>query len=106
MNEKHLPRLGALFSGGGRTLENLARKVVEGSLPLEIAVAVSSHPGAGGIERAEKAGIPVHVVDYRQHRQKDFSARITEILDSKDKIPGISVARRRRAVGESPQHIV
>ena len=74
-----LPRLGVLFSGGGRTVENLARKVVEGALPVEIAAAVSSHRDAGGIARARAAGIETHVVDYREHKD-DFSQRIVQIL--------------------------
>ena len=44
-----LPRLGVLFSGGGRTVENIARNILEGSLGAEIAVAISSHGEAGGI---------------------------------------------------------
>lgn len=74
------PRLGVLFSGGGRTLENLAAEATQGSLPLEIVVAVSSHRDAGGIERARRLGITTHVVDFRDHR-KDFSERIASILD-------------------------
>jgi phosphoribosylglycinamide formyltransferase-1 len=74
------PRLGVLFSGGGRTLENLARKAVEGSLPADIAVAISSHREAGGLEKARRAGVPAHVVDYREHRE-DFSPRLCTILE-------------------------
>ena len=51
-----LPRLGVLFSGGGRTVENIARNILEGSLEAEIAIAISSHEEAGGIERARGFG--------------------------------------------------
>ena len=37
-----LPRLGVLFSGGGRTVENIARNIVEGSLEAEIVIAIST----------------------------------------------------------------
>ena len=60
-----LPRLGVLFSGGGRTVENIARNILEGSLGAEIAVAISSHGEAGGIERAKKYGIRTEVLDYK-----------------------------------------
>ncbi len=73
------PRLGVLFSGGGRTVENLARNIVEGSIQAEIAVAISSHAGAGGIQRAEKFGIQTEVLDYREHGS-ELSARINDIL--------------------------
>jgi formyltetrahydrofolate-dependent phosphoribosylglycinamide formyltransferase len=73
--------LGVLFSGGGRTLENLALRVGDGSLRARIALAVSSHRGAGGIERARRLGLPVEVVDYREAGQ-DFDSRIARLLDS------------------------
>ena len=75
-----LPRLAVLFSGGGRTLENLARKVVEGSLPMEIVLAISSHPQAGGIRKALDAGFPTEVVDYREQRQNS-STRLVELIE-------------------------
>jgi len=75
-----LPRLGVLFSGGGRTVENLARDIVAGSLQAEIAVAISSHAEAGGIERAARYGIRTEVLDYREHGS-ELSARINEVLE-------------------------
>jgi formyltetrahydrofolate-dependent phosphoribosylglycinamide formyltransferase len=74
-------RLGVLFSGGGRTLENLALLARDGTLPAQIVVAISSHAGAQGIERAKRCGIPCTVVDYREHRE-DFSGRIIAELDA------------------------
>src|SRR5262245_62915997 len=58
-------RLGVIFSGGGRTLENLSERIRDGSLPATIAVAISSHQDAGGIERARRQSIPLKVIDYR-----------------------------------------
>ncbi len=75
-----LPRLGVLFSGGGRTVENIARNILEGSLSAEIAVAISSHGEAGGIERAKKYGIRTEVLDYREYGS-DLSDRINELLE-------------------------
>ena len=74
-----LSRLGVLFSGGGRTLENLVDQSRGGTLPAEVAVAISSHPGAGGIERARRLGIPCHVLDYREWGE-GLSEEITRIL--------------------------
>lgn len=59
-------RLGVLFSGGGRTLENLQQKIREGVIPARIVVAISSHAGAGGVSRAKRLGIPCRVLDYRE----------------------------------------
>ena len=75
-----LPRLGVLFSGGGRTVENIARNILEGSLGAKIAVAISSHEGAGGIERARKYGIRTEVLDYREYGS-GLSSRINELLE-------------------------
>ena len=58
-------RIGVLFSGGGRTLENLAAKCSTGEIPGSIALAISSHPEAGGVDRALELGIPCRIADYR-----------------------------------------
>ncbi|MGQ9589322.1 MAG: phosphoribosylglycinamide formyltransferase [Planctomycetota bacterium] len=73
-------RLGVLFSGGGRTLENLARSIENGSLPARLEIAISSHAGAGGIEKARAYGVPCLTIDYREHRE-DFSEAIARALD-------------------------
>ncbi len=73
--------LGVLLSGGGRTLQNLLDRIEEGSLPARVEVVVSSHPGAGGLERARRRGIPAEVVDYRAHPDAEsFSRALTETL--------------------------
>jgi formyltetrahydrofolate-dependent phosphoribosylglycinamide formyltransferase len=73
-------RLAVLFSGGGRTLENLAERCRDGSLPARIVLAISSHEGAGGLERARRLGIPAAVVDYRR-AGAGFSDEVTRALD-------------------------
>lgn len=58
------------ISGSGRTLKNFIDLVAEGSLPIEIALVISSNPDAGGLKHAEEAGIPTSVVqrtDYDSH---------------------------------------
>ena len=56
-------RLGVLFSGTGRTLENLVLCCRQGSCPAEVVLAISSRPGAAGIARAESLRVPLEVVD-------------------------------------------
>ena len=58
-------RLGVLFSGTGRTLENLTACCRQGSCPGEVVVAICSHPTAPGIERGRSLGVPVEVIDFR-----------------------------------------
>lgn len=54
-------RLGVLLSGGGRTLQNLVDRCVDGRLRAEVACVVADREGVMGIERARRAGVPVTV---------------------------------------------
>src|SRR5689334_14072310 len=56
------PRLVALISAGGTTLQNLIDRIADGRLSAEIISVVSSNPDAYGNERARRAGLPVTVV--------------------------------------------
>ena len=65
-------RIGACISGGGTTVQNFIDRIADGRLAATVEIVVSSKPGVKGIERAEKAGIPVEVV--RRKRFKDMEA--------------------------------
>lgn len=56
-------RLGALISGGGRTLTNIADRIDAGALDAEIAVVISSRADAAGVERARQRGFEVRIAD-------------------------------------------
>ena len=56
-------RLVALISGGGTTLQNLIDRAADGTLRAHIAGVVSSRADAFGVTRAERAGLPVSVVE-------------------------------------------
>lgn len=56
------PRLVALISGGGTTLQNLIDRAAAGRLNIDLVGVVSSKAAAFGVERAKRAGIPVAVV--------------------------------------------
>jgi phosphoribosylglycinamide formyltransferase-1 len=56
------PRLVALISGGGTTLQNLIDRAAAGRLGAEIGGVVSSKAEAFGVERAVRAGLPVAVI--------------------------------------------
>ncbi len=73
-------RLGVLISGSGTTLQNFLDKIAAGRLNAEIRVVVASRPDCGGIERAEKAGLPVQVVARRECSSvEEFSQRIFDL---------------------------
>lgn len=58
-------RIGALISGGGTNLQAIMDACESGAIDAEMVFVGSDNPEAGGLERAEKKGIPTFVVDYR-----------------------------------------
>jgi phosphoribosylglycinamide formyltransferase 1 len=53
--------LGVLASGRGTNLQAILDAIAGGKLEAEVALVVCNHGGAGVIERAEGAGVPVEV---------------------------------------------
>lgn len=75
-------RLGALLSGGGRTLVNIVEEIDAGRLHAEVVVVISSLPNVKGVERAKAAGLPVKIIRKKEHPDVDeFSRLIAETLD-------------------------
>jgi phosphoribosylglycinamide formyltransferase-1 len=66
-------RLAVLLSGGGTNLQALLDRQAAGQLAAEIVVVASDRADAYGLVRAERAGIPTHVVDYKAHLQREIS---------------------------------
>lgn len=56
-------KIGVLLSGSGTNLQAIIDAVAHDGLPVEIVHVVSSRPDAYGIERAERACIPVTVLN-------------------------------------------
>jgi phosphoribosylglycinamide formyltransferase 1 len=54
--------IAVLLSGGGTTLQNLIDAKSRGALPTRIVQVISSKPGVMGIERAQRAGLPIDVI--------------------------------------------
>ena len=59
-------KIGVLLSGSGTNFQAIIDAAAEG-LPVEVVQVVSSRPDAFGIERAEKAGIPVLVMNRERY---------------------------------------
>ncbi len=74
-------KLGVLISGSGRTLENFVMQAKAGALDAEVSVVISSRPGVGGLERAERFGLPHLTISRRAFPDiEEFSAALTESL--------------------------
>jgi phosphoribosylglycinamide formyltransferase 1 len=76
-------RLAVLISGRGSNLQSLIDACADPGYPAEIALVVSNVPGAQGLDRAARAGIPTAVVDHtafadRESFEAALDARIEE----------------------------
>lgn len=74
------PRLVVLVSAGGTTLQNLLDRTADGRLEATVAGVVSSDATAFAVTRAERAGIPVVVVERKP--AADFSDRVFTAADA------------------------
>ena len=63
-------RIGVLISGRGSNLQALIDARRDPAFPATIATVISNEPGAGGLARAEAAGIPTTTINHR-----DFADR-------------------------------
>ncbi len=72
---KPLPKLAVFISGSGTNLQSLIDAKENGKLDAEIALVVSSSPRAGGLTRAEKAGIPTFVFEEKKYESKPLAAK-------------------------------
>lgn len=63
-------RIGALISGGGTNLQAIIDECANRTIDAELLFTGSDNPEAGGLERAEKAGIDTFSVDYRPFMEK------------------------------------
>lgn len=97
------PATVVMVSGGGTNLQAIINEVQSGQLAINLCAVVSDRPGILGLDRAEKAEIPTHVVNYQ-----NFSAR-TEADDKLAELltalaPGIIVLAGFMRI--LPAHIV
>ncbi|MBL1217317.1 MAG: phosphoribosylglycinamide formyltransferase [Planctomycetes bacterium] len=79
-------RLAVLFSGGGRTLENLAEQCRDGRINGQVVLGIGSRSTCGGLERCERLGIESCVI-----RARDFDGNVERF--------GQAVFDRIRAAG-------
>ncbi len=57
-------RIGALISGGGTNLQAIMESCESGKIDGQMVFVGSDNPGAGGLERAHRHGLPAFVVNY------------------------------------------
>lgn len=74
-------KIAVLLSGSGTTLQNLIDRAADGALDVEIACVLSSRADVYGLERAQQAGIPTHVVARKSYGDAEsFSEAVWSTL--------------------------
>jgi len=76
-------KLAVLISGRGSNLQSLIDACADPDYPAEIALVLSNVPGVMGLERAEKAGIPVAVVNHKNFPDREtFEDAVHEAIST------------------------
>ena len=74
-------KLGVLFSGRGSNLQALLERCEEEAFPAQVVVAISNNADALGLQRAEAADVPTHVIDHRGFASREaFEEKLDEAL--------------------------
>jgi phosphoribosylglycinamide formyltransferase-1 len=76
MTGPHPLRIGALLSGGGRTVTNLAEAIARERIPASIVAVIAHREELPGVARCRAAGLPVSVT----HERPIAAAEIDRIL--------------------------
>jgi len=75
-------RIGVLLSGTGTNLQSIIDAIADRRLDGELAVVVSNVASAGGLKRAEAAGVPIVVIDHRNYySRREFDADVVKVLE-------------------------
>lgn len=78
-------RLGVLLSGEGTNFQAILDAIAARTLDAEIAVVVSNVASAGGLARAERAGVRTAVIDHKAFRaREDFDHAVVDVLVKHD----------------------
>src|SRR5262245_57866233 len=74
--------LAVLVSGSGTTLQNLIDQIRDRKLNARIKLVIGSRPGLHGVDRAQRAEIPNHVVDRKQSADvASFSRCVFDLIE-------------------------
>ncbi|MCF6189748.1 MAG: phosphoribosylglycinamide formyltransferase [Cocleimonas sp.] len=76
-------RIVVLLSGKGSNLQAIIDQVSVGDIKAEIIAVISNRPDVMGLQRAEKAGIPNHVLEHTHFASREaFDQSLAQIIDS------------------------
>jgi phosphoribosylglycinamide formyltransferase-1 len=72
-------RTAVLISGRGSNMASLIEAAQRPGFPADIALVLSNRPDAGGLSRAQEAGVPTAALDHKAYASRE---RFEQILDS------------------------
>lgn len=76
-------RVVVLISGSGTNLQAIIDAQQRGEIPIDIKAVISNRPGAGGLHRAQRAGLPALVLDHTTFTSRDaFDQQLQEKTDA------------------------
>lgn len=73
--------IAVLISGSGRTLKNIMDHIDAGKLDVEIKLVIASTPNASGLQYAEKANIPISILESADCEGDTKEERIANLSD-------------------------
>jgi phosphoribosylglycinamide formyltransferase-1 len=72
-----------LISGGGTNLQAIINETRAGQIQANLVAVISDRHNVLGLDRADKAGVPTHVVDYQAIGEREVAERqLATLLDS------------------------
>jgi len=75
-------KIAVLISGGGSNLQSIIDHVTQGHINASIACVISNKPDAYGLQRAEQANIPTHVIEHKNYASReDFERELIQTLE-------------------------
>ncbi len=75
-------RLAVLVSGGGTTLDNLARRIADETLSAEIKIVIVSRPDVGAIQIAKQHGLPCETLTRKSFPDVvRYSAEVFSVIE-------------------------
>jgi len=103
--------LGVLLSGSGTNLQAIIDACESGAIEAEVAVVISNHEGARGLERARKHGIDAVYIDRGSYTSpREYNAAIRDELRGRD-VGWVVMAGYMRLLGREvldffPNHVL
>jgi len=75
-------KIAVLISGGGSNLQSIINHIEQDHINASIACVISNKSDAYGLQRAELANIPTHVIDHKNHaKREDFEMELVKALE-------------------------